>query len=188
MTAELHVLSNGLAADRVRSTVTLIRDGDVTIVVDPGMVASRGAILEPLAALGLAPEDVTDVIFSHHHPDHTLNAALFPDARFHDFMAIYKDDVWDDREADGFQVGPSVRLVSTPGHTEEDISTAVETAEGLVVLTHLWWTAEGPAEDPYAPDQAVLRASRERVLAMRPAMIVPGHGEPFAPSDATPLG
>jgi glyoxylase-like metal-dependent hydrolase (beta-lactamase superfamily II) len=79
----------------VRSTVTLIRDGDgdVTIVVDPGMVASRGAILDPLAGLGVAPEDVTDVIFSHHHPDHTLNAALFPNARFHDFMAIYKDDI-----------------------------------------------------------------------------------------------
>lgn len=188
MTAELHVLNNGLAADRVRSTVTLIRDADVTIVVDPGMVASRGAILDPLEALGIAPEDVTDVIFSHHHPDHTLNAALFPNARFHDFMAIYKDDVWDDRDADGFQVGPSVRLVATPGHTEEDISTAVETADGLVVLTHLWWTSEGPAEDPYAPDQAVLRASRERVLAMRPASIVPGHGEPFVPTDDTPLG
>jgi glyoxylase-like metal-dependent hydrolase (beta-lactamase superfamily II) len=88
-------LNEGLAADRVRSTVTLIRDGDgdVTIVVDPGMVASRGAILDPLAGLGVAPEDVTDVIFSHHHPDHTLNAALFPNARFHDFMAIYKDDI-----------------------------------------------------------------------------------------------
>ncbi|MGE5226197.1 MAG: MBL fold metallo-hydrolase [Planctomycetaceae bacterium] len=188
MTAELHVLSTGLAEERVRSTVTLIRDGDVTIVVDPGMVANRGAILEPLAALGVAPEDVTDVIFSHHHPDHTLNAALFPEARFHDFMAIYKDDVWDDREADGFKVGPSVTLVSTPGHTREDISTAVETAEGLVVLTHLWWTAEGPAEDPFSPDPAMLRASREKVLAMRPATIVPGHGAPFAPSDDTPLG
>ncbi|MEH0631010.1 hypothetical protein [Streptomyces stelliscabiei] len=26
-------------------------------------------------------------------------------------------------------------------------------AEGLVVLTHLWWTAEGPADDPFAPDR-----------------------------------
>jgi glyoxylase-like metal-dependent hydrolase (beta-lactamase superfamily II) len=188
MTAELHVLSNGLADDRVRSTVTLIRDGDVTIVVDPGMVASRNAILDPLARLGVAPEAVTDVIFSHHHPDHTLNAALFPNARFHDFMAIYKDDIWQDRDADGFEVSPSVRLVSTPGHTAEDISTAVGTAEGLFVLTHLWWTAEGPAEDPFAPDQALLQASRTQVLAMRPAMIVPGHGAPFAPSDDTPIG
>jgi len=24
--------------------------------------------------------DVTDVVFSHHHPDHTVNAALFPAA------------------------------------------------------------------------------------------------------------
>jgi glyoxylase-like metal-dependent hydrolase (beta-lactamase superfamily II) len=27
---------------------------------------------------------VTDVVFSHHHLDHTVNAALFPAARIHD--------------------------------------------------------------------------------------------------------
>jgi len=84
MTAEVHVLTNGYVGDRVASTVTLIRDGESLIVVDPGMVANRGAILDPLANLGVDPGAVTDLVLSHHHPDHTLNAALFPEARVHD--------------------------------------------------------------------------------------------------------
>ena len=80
----------------------LIRDQGTVIVVDPGMVASRDRILGPLARLGVDPADVGDVVFSHHHPDHTLNAALFPRARVHDFWAIYSGDVWTDRPADGY--------------------------------------------------------------------------------------
>ena len=64
--------------------MALIRDGRVVIVVDPGMVPSTAAILSPLGSLGLDANAVTDVVFSHHHPDHTLSAALFPDAAFHD--------------------------------------------------------------------------------------------------------
>ena len=68
---------------------------------------------------------MTDVIFSHHHPDHTINAALFQQARIHDFQATYVDDEWTDRDFDGGveQLSPSVRLLLTPGHTPQDIST-----------------------------------------------------------------
>lgn len=181
MAAQLDVLSAGYADDRVASSVVLVRDGDVVVVVDPGMVASRDRILGPLAALGVAPEDVTDIVLSHHHPDHTLNAALFPAARVHDHWAVYKDDVWDSRDADGVELSPSVRLLKTPGHTPEDVSTVVTTDDGVVVCTHLWWTQSGPADDPYAPDREQLRASRERILALQPVRIVPGHGPAFEP-------
>ena len=181
MTAQVDVLTAGYVGDRVASTVSLVRDDDAVIVVDPGMVASRGAILDPLAALGVDVGAVTDVVFSHHHPDHTLNAALFPNARFHDFWAIYQDDSWDDRDADGFELGPAVRLMKTPGHTAQDISTLAETENGLVVLTHLWWHADGPETDPRAEDMDQLRANRAKVLERRPALIIPGHGAPFAP-------
>jgi len=182
VTAQLDVLTAGYVDDRVASTVTLIRDGQATIVVDPGMVAGRGAILDPLAKLGVRVGEVTDVVFSHHHPDHTLNAALFPNARFHDFWAIYQDDRWEDREADGFQVSPAVRLMATPGHTAQDISTLAETEGGLVVLTHLWWSADGPQDDPLAQDLGLLHTNRDKVLALQPSLIVPGHGAAFAPA------
>lgn len=186
MTATTHVLTAGYVGAKTASTVTLVRDGAALVVVDPGMVADRELILAPLDELGVAPEDVTDVVFSHHHPDHTLNAALFLNARFHDHWAIYHNDDWDDRDADGYELSDHIRLMRTPGHTPEDISTLVTTAEGLVVLTHLWWSAEGPAEDPFAVDSVELHRYRIAVLDLEPALIIPGHGPAFAPSEKTP--
>ena len=184
-TATWHLLTAGYVGDRVAGTVVLIRDGDVVAVVDPGMVADRGRILDPLAELGVRPGDVTDVVLSHHHPDHTLNVALFPEAQVHDFQAIYRDDVWTRRSADGFLLSPSVRLLHVPGHTPQDIATVIGTSAGITVCTHAWWHAQGPAEDPYAPDAGALRSARERVLAVAD-LVVPGHGEPFVPDDSTP--
>jgi glyoxylase-like metal-dependent hydrolase (beta-lactamase superfamily II) len=188
VTARLDVLSVGYVGERVAGTVVLLQDGDLVAVVDPGMVADRGRILGPLADLGVAPDDVTDVVFSHQHPDHTVNAALFQRARIHDFQATYVDDQWISREfADGSErLSASVRLVRTPGHTPQDLSTVVDTAQGLVVCTHLWWSAEGPLEDPYAEDAEVLAGSRRLVLDLGPALVVPGHGPAFAPGPATP--
>ena len=187
MHASLDVLCTGYAAERVASTVVLVRDGDAVVVVDPGMVASRAQILGPLERLGVSPDEVTDVVFSHHHPDHTLNAALFARARFHDFWAIYQDDRWTDRPADGFELAPSVRLMATPGHTAQDITTLVTTANGLAACTHLWWSSDGPTIDPLAEDQKLLERSRARLLALEPAVIIPGHGAPFSPSELAPV-
>lgn len=186
MTAQLDVLTVGYARDRVASTVTLVRDGAATIVVDPGMVAARSAILDPLRELGVSPEVVTDVVLSHHHPDHTMNVALFPNARVHDVMATYVADEWIDHDPD-FAVSESVRLMPTPGHTDQDVTTVVETASGLVVCTHLWWSADGPLDDPFAHSAEQLRASRLAVVGLDPVQIVPGHGAPFEVSAALPI-
>jgi hypothetical protein len=103
------------------------------LVIDPGMAPSQAAILGPLEAQGVEARHVTDVIISHHHPDHTMNVGLFGDARVHDHWAVYHHDVWDSRPAEGFEVSPSVVLWETPGHTPQDISTVIGTPAGLVV-------------------------------------------------------
>lgn len=184
-TARLDVLFEGYARmPSVAGTVCLVRDTGRVIVVDPGMVPDREALLGPLRALGVAPEDVTDVVLSHHHPDHTLNVALFPVVPVHDVQAVYEGDTWTRRPADGVQLTPSVRLLATPGHTPQDVTTLVGTPDDVVALTHLWWTADGPADDPHAPDREQLRAQRERVLGVA-TRIVPGHGPAFVPGPGT---
>lgn len=54
--------------------VTLLRDGQNTVLFDVGAGAnfqsSAGRLGEALDALGVAPEDVTHVVFTHAHPDH----------------------------------------------------------------------------------------------------------------------
>jgi glyoxylase-like metal-dependent hydrolase (beta-lactamase superfamily II) len=184
--AAVHVLHEGYAGkdgddERVAGTVTLIVDGDAVIVVDPGMVASREELLAALGGHGQAAGNVTDVVFSHHHPDHTVNAALFPNARIHDHWATYVGDRWLDRDADGLELAPSVRLLRTPGHTPEDISTVASTPDEVYVCTHAWWGEDGPTPDPLGDSDDELQASREKLLAIA-TIIIPGHGAPFRPS------
>jgi glyoxylase-like metal-dependent hydrolase (beta-lactamase superfamily II) len=189
-TAQVRVLHEGYAreeadGEHVGSTITLITDGDAVIVVDPGMVASRDGLLAALAGHGVTPAAVTDVVFSHHHPDHTVNAALFPAARIHDHWAIYSGDLWISRQAEGALLSPSVRLISTPGHTAQDITTLAATPGGVHACTHAWWGADGPADDPFSPDPQALAASRARILALA-SVIIPGHGPAFVPGQSTP--
>jgi glyoxylase-like metal-dependent hydrolase (beta-lactamase superfamily II) len=186
----VHILHDGYAREsggqeRVGSTVTLIIDGDAVIVVDPGMVADRGDLLAAVSARGVAAGDVTDVVFSHHHPDHTVNAALFPAARIHDHWAVYDGDLWTSRPAEGAELGLSVRLLATPGHTAEDITTLAAAPDGVYACTHAWWGADGPAEDPLATDLPALHVSRGRILEVA-SVIVPGHGPAFRPDGDTP--
>jgi glyoxylase-like metal-dependent hydrolase (beta-lactamase superfamily II) len=185
-TARLDVLVEGYARlPHVAGTVSLVRDADRVVVVDPGMVADRDLILRPMRELGVRPEDVTDVVLSHHHLDHNVNIALFPVVPVHDFQSVIEGDVFTRRDVDGVQLTPSVRLLATPGHTPQDLTTLVGTADDVAALTHLWWTADGPADDPYSPDRDLLRRQRERVLELA-TLVVPGHGPAFRPSAATP--
>src|SRR6188508_2777710 len=175
----VHLLHAGYTGDRVGSSVVLVRDGDALIVVDPGMVARRGLILEPLAGLGVAPEAITHVFLTHHHPDHTINIALFPNAEVVDFWARYRGDQWLDHQGDGYQVSEHAHLILTPGHTSEDATLLVETDDGVVACTHTWWHADRtPGIDPLAVDQVALEASRARILA-EADIVVPGHGGAF---------
>ncbi|WP_031065822.1 MBL fold metallo-hydrolase [Streptomyces sp. NRRL WC-3742] len=188
--AAYHVLTTGYVGSTgpgVAATVSYIADAGRHVIFDPGMVASRDDILAPLAALGLGPADITDVVLSHHHPDNTMNVGLFPQARVHDHKVEYLGDRWTNRDAEGYELTPSLRLIRTPGHSPEDITLLAGTDTGVVAFAgDLWWHADGPADDPVAPDRETLRTSRQRVLAAAD-LIVPGHGSPFEPDDTTPL-
>jgi glyoxylase-like metal-dependent hydrolase (beta-lactamase superfamily II) len=175
----VHLLHAGYTGERTASSIALVRDADALIVVDPGMVRSRSLILDPLRELDVSPEAVTHVFLSHHHPDHTMNMALFPNAEVVDFWARYKDDLWLDMPGDGYRLSPKAQLWLTPGHTQEDASLIVEADDGVYAMTHLWWYADRtPAIDPLGDDQAAIERGRERVLEVAD-VVIPGHGGPF---------
>jgi glyoxylase-like metal-dependent hydrolase (beta-lactamase superfamily II) len=181
----VHLLHAGYADHgRVGSSVVLVRDGDALIVVDPGMVARRSLILDPLRDLGVAAEAVTHVFLSHHHPDHTVNIALFPNAEVVDFWARYRDDLWLDHDGDGYRLGANSELWLTPGHTEEDATLVVTADDGVYAMTHLWWREDrSPEVDPLAADQPAIERGRARVLAAAD-FVIPGHGAAFRVRDA----
>ena len=66
---------------------------------------------------------------------------MFENARVHDFWAIYQNDLWIDRDADGAHLSDDIWFMTTPGHTAQDMTTLVRTGDGVAALTHLWWDA-----------------------------------------------
>ena len=183
----------------VASTIGLVKGQDaggnpIIVAVDPGFGNGIDAswLKDTLkdVEFTLRVEDVTHVFVSHHHPDHTLYAGLFPNATLVDFWATYKGDLWLDHP-NNYPIAPGIEVLRTPGHTLEDASLVVDTAAGKVVFTHVWWfysdgsifpVGPAPVGDPIAADQVQLNNSRTLIDALNPVCIIPGHGAPYDPA------
>jgi glyoxylase-like metal-dependent hydrolase (beta-lactamase superfamily II) len=63
------------------STIALVRGEGRVALVDVGGFSMRKGILDQLDKRGLEPGDVTDVILTHSHHDHSLNWIMFRHAR-----------------------------------------------------------------------------------------------------------
>lgn len=92
----------GVGRDEVRPpcNVTLLRDGERVILFDvgsgSGFMPSAGALVDSLDALGVAPEDVTHVIFTHAHPDHLWGVLDdFDDPLFYEAEHMIGKAEWD---------------------------------------------------------------------------------------------
>jgi glyoxylase-like metal-dependent hydrolase (beta-lactamase superfamily II) len=174
----------------VHPTVSLVRDGGLVIVVDPGILSDPGLLTDALATRDLTVYDVTHVFVTHHHLDHTRNVGMFPTARVVDVDSVYDGSLWLSHDGDGHHLSDDVSVIETPGHAQECAALVVSTEDGTVVLTHAWWFADmTPVQDPLAWDQAALERSRERILGLAD-VVVPGHGPAFRPpkTDTEPRG
>lgn len=110
--------------------VTLLRNGGRTVLIDagagPDFMASTGRLIEALDALGLAPEDITDLVITHGHPDHLwgiiddFDEPTFPEAAIR--MGRAEHAYWSDpataetigEDRASFFAGASRRLALLP--------------------------------------------------------------------------
>jgi len=191
--AEVKVLIKGYAkeengAEFASSTTTLIREGDLNIIVDPGM--NRKLLLESLRKEGLPSDKINYVILTHYHLDHSLLAGIFKNARIMDNSDIYS---WDGKiEAhDGKIPGTDIEIIRTPGHDMFHCSVLVKTNEfGKVIIAGdvFWWEDSQEQKtdkeslmkhkDPYMKNKEKLTNSRKKILELAD-YIIPGHGEMF---------
>ena len=63
------------------SSVVLVRGHGRIALVDTGPIGMRKLIKERLHKRGLAPGDITDLLLSHAHHDHSINWPMFRNAR-----------------------------------------------------------------------------------------------------------
>lgn len=136
---------NGLVGETVSPdcNVTLLRTADRTVLFDVGSGAdfmpSAGKLSDALDQLGVDPFDITDVVFTHAHPDHLwgllddFGDLWFPEAAYH--IGQTEWDYWtnpntvstirSDRQA--FAVGAANRL----GEIADRITFFADSAEVL---------------------------------------------------------
>ena len=171
------------AGQSVHPTISLVRDGDLVVVVDPGILSDPALLTDALAGHDVGVADVTHVFVTHHHLDHTRHVGMFPTAKVVDVDSVYDGSLWLGHDGDDYRLSDDVSVIETPGHAQECAALVVRTGAGTVVLTHAWWFADmTPERDPLAWDQASLDRSRERILAIAD-VVVPGHGPAFRPAD-----
>lgn len=101
--ADLGVSSEELTPE---CNLALYQDGTNTVLFDigsgPDFMPSAGTLLDSLDAAGVAPEDITHVVFTHAHPDHIwglldeFDEPLFYDAAY--MMGRAEWDYWWDPE------------------------------------------------------------------------------------------
>jgi len=191
--AEIKILIEGYAkkengTELASSTAALIQENGLNIIVDPGM--NRKLLLRALKKENLSPSDISYVILTHCHLDHSLLAGIFENAKILDDGAIYS---WNGKieEHDGKVPGTDIKIIKTPGHDMFHCSVLVETERfGKVAIAGdvFWWSDEEKQktdreslmkhEDPYVKNKEQLMESRRKVLEIAD-YIVPGHGKMF---------
>lgn len=87
---------------RAPCTMTLWKTPDRTILFDAGggtlFMPTLGNLIDSLASAGLEPSDITDVVFTHAHPDHLwgliddFDELTFPEANY--YMNSVEWDYW----------------------------------------------------------------------------------------------
>lgn len=129
--------------------VTLLRHADRVVLFDagagPAFMPSAGMLLDSLDAAGVAPEDVTHVVFTHAHPDHLwgvlddFDDLVFPNAAY--LMGSAEWNYWRDpatvdtigEARAAFAVGAARRLEAIEERMEE-IKDGQEVLPGI--MTH----------------------------------------------------
>ena len=196
------------------STIALLRHAGHVALVDVGSFSQRGLIQGGLGARGLAPKDVTDVLLTHSHHDHSINWTLFHHARIvigRDEMEWAREQPWGETAVpelyvekldgwstaavvrDGEEVLPNVTALEAPGHTPGHLIFLLEGADRDVIFTGD--AAKNRAElvsltADMTYDQEVSQASFEMIWELwrrRPgSVLIPGHDLPMALDDDRP--
>lgn len=101
-TAALAAAGLGTESFSPPCNLTLLRNGARTVLFDagsgPNFMPTAGQIYDALDALGVAPEEVTDVVLTHGHPDHLwgvlddFDDLFYPEAQY--YMGRTERDYW----------------------------------------------------------------------------------------------
>lgn len=158
--------------EKTCATITLVKDKDIIMVVDPGVLESQQMLIDALEKEGISINNINIVCITHSHIDHYRNIGMFPKAKTLEFYGIWdKNTVEDWRE----QFTDDIKIIKTPGHDKTAITLLVKTNKGTIAICgDVFWKENEPKEDPYADEPKKLKESRKRIIKLAD-YIIPGH-------------
>lgn len=173
----------GLNVFRASSTVTLVRQDELIVVVDTGSYTRREELISALARHGYSPDDVTHLVLTHFHPDHFENSSLFTRAKR---IATYGEQIRDEYRINPatymfkrYVLTPQITVSAVPGHTKESIVVLVETERGRVAITGDLFVKK-LHERTLVLHSHVGQWWHRRRIARWADYIIPGHGPEFS--------
>jgi glyoxylase-like metal-dependent hydrolase (beta-lactamase superfamily II) len=158
-------------------SVVLLRAHGRLALIDTGNMGMRTMLIKRFAERGLKPADITDLLLTHSHHDHSANWTMFPKAR----IVIGADELaWSLTVPWGESPVPELYMRElntwpTVHKAERDVIFAGDAAKNRAELV------SGTTDMTY--DAAVSKASIDAIWAMwrkRPGnIVVPGHDVPM---------
>ena len=176
-----NLIRDGDTITEAHSTSTLIRAGDVNVVVDTSSEEMEASVKTSFRQIGVLPKDVSIVVLTHTHDDHCGNNDIFKKAKFY----VRKEECPSGKEfvavSEDIEIAPGVRLMHTPGHTEGSMSVIVNSERVYAIAGDAI-----PLEDnfrkmipPRFNCDAKLAMESIKSITSYADVIIPGHGFPF---------
>jgi N-acyl homoserine lactone hydrolase len=189
------------------SSVVLLRAHGRIVLIDTGGFSMRTMLIKRFAERGLKPADITDLLLTHSHHDHSVNWTMFPNARIvigADELAWSLKMPWGEtpvpelymRElktwpalhtaSEGEEVIPGITAHLAPGHTPGHLVFVLHAGECDVIFAgdaakNRAELVSGTTDMTY--DAAVSKASINAIWTLwrrRPGnIVVPGHDVPM---------
>ena len=196
------------------SSVVLLRAHDRIVLIDTGGFSMRAMLIKRFAERGLKPTDITDLLLTHSHHDHSVNWTMFSKARIViganelewsleepwgigpvPELYVRELNTWPTvhKAADGEEVFPGITAHLAPGHTPGCMVFVLHAGERDVIFAGD--AAKNRAEmvsgtTDMTSDAAVSGASIEAIWKLwrtRPGnILVPGHDVPMMLEDGKP--
>lgn len=192
---EVHVLQAGYSS--VNSDGTMCANGTSSLIIGPTKKVivdtlspwDSESIIHHLQLHNLEPCEITHVICTHGHPDHTGNNNMFTDAEIHIVgNSIYhKDTYYEHHFADGLPYeidGRDLYIHPTPGHTLDSVSVVVNTRIGRVCIAGDLFEKEEDIKDSSVWKEAGTEDETQQIknrcqMLLLSDFVVPGHGPMF---------
>jgi N-acyl homoserine lactone hydrolase len=180
------------------SSVVLLRAHGRIALIDTGGFSMRTMLIKRFAERGLKSADITDLLLTHSHHDHSVNWTMFPHARIvigADELAwslkvrwgetpvpeLYMRELktWPKLHAatEGEEVFPGITAHLAPGHTPGHLVFVLHAPESIDAIWTLWRKRSGNIVVPGHDVPMVLENGQTKYIDKREAAISAWFGD-----------